>query len=40
MVVQEIDVITKETMDKNIAEAAKAAAYETGFGVAGCDRRQ
>ena len=37
MVVQEIEVITKELIDEYIAQAAKAAGYENGFGVTGCD---
>jgi len=31
------EVMTKERLDRYVLEAAKAAAYQEGFGVAGCD---
>jgi hypothetical protein len=42
LVIQEVKMATmefmsKERLDRYILEAAKAAAYEQGFGVAGCD---
>src|SRR4030042_552712 len=37
MVVQEIEAITKEVFDDYITRAAKAAGYEDGFGITGCD---
>ena len=32
-----MDVMNKERLDRYILEAAKAAGYEEGFGVTGCD---
>ena len=32
-----IDFITKEAFNKYIADAASAAGYDQGFGVAACD---
>ena len=37
MVIQEIEYVTREMLDKYISEAAKAADYEKGFGITGCD---
>jgi hypothetical protein len=37
MAVQEIEYVTKQMLDEYIAQAAKAAAYEKGFGILGCD---
>src|SRR4030042_4972932 len=35
--VQPAEVMNKERLDRYITEAAKAAGYEEGFGVLGCD---
>ncbi|MBI2846262.1 MAG: recombinase family protein [Chloroflexi bacterium] len=40
METQTIEVITERQLDKYIVEAAKAAGYEKGFGVRGCDLSQ
>jgi DNA invertase Pin-like site-specific DNA recombinase len=37
MVIQTVAPISKEIMDEYIAQAAKAAGYEKGFGIQGCD---
>ena len=37
MVTQIIESITKEMIDEYIGQAAKAAGYENGFGITGCD---
>lgn len=37
MAIKEIETITEEELDGYIVEAAKAAGYEKGFGVTGCD---
>ena len=37
MAIRKTEVITKELMDKYVAEAASAAGYEKGFGIVGCD---
>ena len=37
MVIQKAEYVTKEMLDGYIAEAAKAAGYEKGFGITGCD---
>jgi len=37
MVVQTMGLMGRETLDKYITQAAKAADYEDGFGIAGCD---
>jgi DNA invertase Pin-like site-specific DNA recombinase len=38
--VQNVGVMSKERLDRYIMEAAKAARYEEGFGVTGCDLGQ
>lgn len=40
MVVQTTDLVSKEQLDEYVAQAAKAAAYEKGFGASGCDLSQ
>jgi hypothetical protein len=35
--VQTVEVMSRERLDRYITEAAKAAGYEVGFGVTGCD---
>jgi DNA invertase Pin-like site-specific DNA recombinase len=37
MMIVTAETIDKETLDKYIAEAARAAGYEGGFGIEGCD---
>lgn len=37
MAVQVIEYVTKEKLDEYIDESAKAAGYEKGFGITGCD---
>ena len=37
MVTHVIEPIAKDTFDEYIAQAAKAAGYEKGFGITGCD---
>jgi hypothetical protein len=37
MAVKETETVTKEELNLHIAEAAKAASYEKGFGITGCD---
>jgi hypothetical protein len=37
MVTQIIEPVTKEMIDEYIAQAVKAAGYEKGFGITGCD---
>ena len=37
MAVQAIEYVTTEKLDEYISEAAKAAGYEKGFGIVGCD---
>jgi len=37
MVIQTIEPIIKEMLDEYIGQAAKAAGYENGFGIQGCD---
>ena len=36
---QTVEVMSKERLDHYITEAAKAAGYEQGFGIPGCDLR-
>jgi len=40
MVVQTMETITKEILDSYVDQAARAAGYEKGFGVPGCDLSQ
>jgi hypothetical protein len=35
--VQTMEVMSRERIDRYVSEAAKAAGYEEGFGVMGCD---
>jgi hypothetical protein len=37
MAVQVIEYVTKEKLDEYTLQAAKAAGYEKGFGITGCD---
>ena len=37
MTVQVIEYVTKEKLDEYIGQAAKAAGYQNGFGITGCD---
>ena len=37
MVIQAIEPLSNEILDEYIAQAAKAAGYEKGFGIHGCD---
>ena len=37
MAIQTIEAITKEQLHEYIAQAAKTACYEKGFGIQGCD---
>jgi len=37
MAVKEIEYVTKQMFDEYIAQATKAAVYEKGFGIVGCD---
>ncbi len=37
MAIQTLEPITKDKLDDYIIEAAKAAGYENGFGIQGCD---
>ena len=40
MVTQTIELITKQVLDEHVAQAAKSASYEKGFGITGCDLSQ
>ncbi|MDZ4247295.1 MAG: recombinase family protein, partial [Dehalococcoidia bacterium] len=37
MVTQTVELVTKEKIDEYVGQAAKAAGYEKGFGITGCD---
>lgn len=37
MATPEIELVSKEKLDEYIGQAARAAAYENGFGISGCD---
>ena len=40
MITPIVEYVTKEMLDGYIAEAAKTAGYEKGFGITGCDLSQ